>query len=104
MAKALLRTLGVEIISHVIQMGAAKVPAGAARPTPDQLDRVDENQVRCFDIDAGDAMIAEIKAAAKDGDSLGGIVEVLGFGVPVGLASHVDWHRQARRGRRRRRS
>ena len=93
-AKALLSHIGVEIISHVIQMGAARVPDGAVRPTPDQLDRVDENQVRCFDLDAGEAMIAEIKAAAKDGDSLGGVVEVLGFGVPVGLGSHVHWDRK----------
>jgi chorismate synthase len=93
-AKALLSHIGVEIISHVIQMGAARVPADAVRPTPDQLDRVDENQVRCFDIDASEAMISEIKAAAKDGDSLGGVVEVLGFGVPVGLGSHVHWDRK----------
>jgi chorismate synthase len=93
-AKALLRPLGVEIISHVIQMGGARVPADAARPTPDQLDRVDENQVRCFDLDTSEAMIAEVKAAAKDGDSLGGVVEVLGFGVPVGLGSHVHWDRK----------
>jgi chorismate synthase len=93
-AKVLLATIGVQIISHVIQMGAARVPAGAARPTPDQLDRVDENQVRCFDIESSEAMIAEIKAAAKDGDSLGGVVEVLGFGVPVGLGSHVHWDRK----------
>jgi len=93
-AKALLSYIGVEIISHVIQMGAARVPAGAARPTPDQLDRVDDNQVRCFDLDASEAMITEIKAAAKDGDSLGGVVEVLGFGVPVGLGSHVHWDRK----------
>jgi chorismate synthase len=93
-AKALLRELGVEVISHVIQMGAARVPDGAARPTPDELDRVDDNDVRCFDIESSEEMIAEIKAAAKDGDSLGGVVEVLGFGVPVGLGSHVHWDRK----------
>ncbi len=93
-AKALLSHIGVEIISHVIQMGTARVPADAIRPTPEQLDRVDENQVRCFDIEASEAMIGEIKAAAKDGDSLGGVVEVLGFGVPVGLGSHVHWDRK----------
>jgi chorismate synthase len=93
-AKALLRPLGIEIISHVIQMGTARVADGAVRPTPDQLDRVDGNDVRCFDIAAGEEMIGEIKAAAKDGDSLGGVVEVLGFGVPVGLGSHVHWDRK----------
>ncbi|MEM1333131.1 MAG: chorismate synthase [Actinomycetota bacterium] len=94
LAKALLKTLGVEVISHVIQMGAARVPDGAARPTPDQLDRVDGNEVRCFDIATADDMISEIKAAAKEGDSLGGVVEVLAFGLPVGLGSHVHWDRK----------
>lgn len=93
-AKKLLKSLGVEILSHVIQMGSARVPNNAARPTPAELYRVDENQVRCFDIEASKAMIAEIKAAAKDGDSLGGVVEVLAFGVPVGLGSHVHWDRK----------
>jgi chorismate synthase len=93
-AKALLQQLGVEIISHVIQMGAAHVPSSAARPTPDQRADVDDSPVRCFNRGAGEAMIAEIKAAAKDGDSLGGVVEVLGFGVPVGLGSHVHWDRK----------
>ncbi|MGA9275414.1 chorismate synthase [Ilumatobacter sp.] len=93
-AKELLRTLDVEVLSHVIQMGSVRVPDGADRPTPAELDRVDESQVRCFDIAATDDMIAEIKACAKDGDSLGGVVEVLGFNVPVGLGSHVHWDRK----------
>ncbi len=93
-AKRLLSHLGVEIISHVIQMGSARVPADAARPTPADLDAVDESPVRCFDNVAADAMIAEVKAAAKDGDSLGGVVEVLAFGVPIGLGSHVHWDRK----------
>lgn len=93
-AKKLLSHLGVEIISHIIQMGAARVPDGAARPTPADLDAVDESPVRCFDADASEAMVTEIKAAAKDGDSLGGVVEVLAFGVPIGLGSHVHWDRK----------
>jgi chorismate synthase len=55
---------------------------------------VDASSVRCFDGAAEEAMIAEIQAAAKDGDSLGGIVEVLGYGVPLGLGSHVHWDRK----------
>jgi chorismate synthase len=93
-AKKLLKSLGVEILSHVIQMGSVRVPNNAPRPTPAELDRVDGNQVRCFDIEASKAMIAEIKAAAKEGDSLGGVVEVLAFGVPVGLGSYVHWDRK----------
>ncbi len=93
-AKKLLSYLGVEVISHVIQMGAVRVGPGALRPTPADLDAVDTSEVRCFDIAATDAMIEAVKAAAKDGDSLGGVVEVLGFGVPVGLGSHVHWDRK----------
>jgi chorismate synthase len=94
LAKKLLAYLGIEVISHVIQMGSAKVPAGGVRPTPADLAEVDGSEVRCFDPVAGEAMVAAIKAAAKEGDSLGGVVEVLGFGVPVGLGSHVHWDRK----------
>ena len=92
-AKALLRTIGVDVLSHVVQLGPISAKS-TDRPTPLDLPVVDESQVRCFDADAEVAMIAEIKAAAKDGDSLGGIVEVLGYGVPVGLGSHVHWDRK----------
>ena len=93
LAKALLGTIGTEIISHVIQMGSARSAAGV-RPTTADLARVDESPVRCFEEGAEQAMIDEIKAAAKEGDSLGGIVEVLGYGVPIGLGSHVHWDRK----------
>ena len=92
-AKALLRTIGVDVLSHVVQLGPISAKS-TDRPTPLDLPVVDESQVRCFDADAEVVMIAEIKAAAKDGDSLGGIVEVLGYGVPVGLGSHVHWDRK----------
>jgi chorismate synthase len=93
LAKSLLAELDISILSHVIQMGAARSKA-AARPTIADLPQVDESPVRCFDAAAEEAMVAEIKAAAKDGDSLGGIVEVLAEGVPVGLGSHVHWDRK----------
>ncbi len=94
LAKKLLSYLGIEVISHVIQMGSVKVASGALRPTPADLGAVDESEVRCFDPAAGAAMVEAIKSAAKQGDSLGGVVEVLGFGVPVGLGSHVHWDRK----------
>ncbi len=94
LAKKLLSYLGIEVISHVIQMGSVKVASGALRPTPADLGAVDESEVRCFDPAAGAAMVEAIKSAAKEGDSLGGVVEVLGFGVPVGLGSHVHWDRK----------
>src|SRR4051812_8545194 len=93
LAKLLLRTIGVELVSHVLQLGPAR-SKGVARPTPADLERVDESSVRCFDPAAEEAMVAEVEAAAKVGDSLGGIVEVLAYGVPVGLGSHVHWDRK----------
>ena len=93
LAKALLAELDVEILSHVIQMGPARSKS-TTRPTMADLARVDESPVRCFDTAAEEAMVDAIKAASKDGDSLGGIVEVLAYGVPVGLGSHVHWDRK----------
>jgi len=92
LAKLLLRELGVDVLSHVVRMGRAV--STADRPKPADLTAVDESPVRCFDAVAAEAMVAEVKAAAKDGDSLGGIVEVLAYGVPVGLGSHVHWDRK----------
>jgi chorismate synthase len=93
LAKALLATIDVEILSHVVRIGAAAVPQGV-RPLASDLATIDESEVRCFDAAAESAMITEIKAAAKDGDSLGGIVEVIAYGVPVGLGSYVHWDRK----------
>ncbi len=92
-AKKLLSELGVSILSHVVAVGPVESKS-TMRPTPADLDQIDESPVRCFDADAEAAMVDEIKAAAKDGDSLGGIVEVLAYGVPVGLGSHVHWDRK----------
>lgn len=93
LAKSLLATIGTQVLSHVIQMGPARTKS-SERPQPHELARVDESPVRCFSTLAEELMIAEVKAAAKDGDSLGGICEVLGYGVPVGLGSHVHWDRK----------
>ncbi|CAA9256115.1 MAG: Chorismate synthase [uncultured Acidimicrobiales bacterium] len=93
LAKLLLRHLGVEVLSHVVQLGSVHSKA-VERPAPSDLPHVDDSQVRCFDPDAELAMVDEIKAAARDGDSLGGVVEVLAYGVPVGLGSHTHWDRK----------
>jgi len=92
-AKKLLSHIGVEIMSHVIQMGSARASLDAV-PMISDLAAIDESPVRCLDPASADAMVEQIKAAAKDGDSLGGVVEVLAFGVPVGLGSHVHWDRK----------
>jgi chorismate synthase len=94
LAKLLLMHLGVSIVSHVVGLGDATTNPDSARPGPSDLERVDGSQVRCFDPSAEEAMIAAVKAAAKDGDSLGGVAEVLAYGVPVGLGSHVHWDRK----------
>jgi chorismate synthase len=93
LAKNLLSHLGVQVISHVVQIGSVRSKT-TDRPVPADLDRIDESSVRCFDSDAEAAMIEEIKAIASEGDSLGGVVEVLGYGVPVGWGSHVHWDRR----------
>ena len=93
LAKALLATIGVEVLSHVVRIGTVSTP-GDVRPVPGERDRVDESEVRCFDLTSAEAMIREIKACAKEGDSLGGIVEVIAYGVPVGLGSYVHWDRK----------
>jgi chorismate synthase len=92
-AKLLLARIGIGVISHVVQMGQVRSKA-AERPTPADLERVDASPLRCFDAATEEAMVEEIKAVAREGDSLGGVVEVLAYGVPVGLGSHVHWDRR----------
>ncbi|MFF8959629.1 chorismate synthase [Streptomyces sp. NPDC014894] len=86
-------TAGIEIVSHVVELAGAKAPYGLL-PTPADVARLDEDPVRCLDADASKAMVAEIDQAHKDGDTLGGVVEVVAHGVPVGLGSHVHWDRR----------
>ena len=93
LAKIFLGTIGVEILSHVVQMGSARNTT-AVRPLMSDLALVDESPVRCFNKESEAQMITQIEAAAKDGDSLGGIVEVLAYGMPVGLGSYVHWDRK----------
>jgi chorismate synthase len=93
-AKALLRQgYGVELLSHVVSIGTVAAPADAV-PGAQDRDAVDNDPVRCFDADASAAMVEEIEAARKDGDTLGGVVEVVVHGLPPGLGSHVHWDRR----------
>ncbi len=93
LAKSLLTSIGIDIVSHVVRIGTVATPPGV-RPAPGDLAIVDASEVRCFDAPSAESMVAEIKAAAKEGDSLGGIVEVVAYGVPVGLGSYVHWDRK----------
>jgi chorismate synthase len=93
-ARAFLRqVLGVEVISHVVSLGSVSAEHGVL-PGPDDLDVIDSSPVRAFDPATTEAMVAEVDAARKDGDTLGGIVEVVVHGLPPGLGSHVHWDRR----------
>jgi chorismate synthase len=94
LARRFLRqVLGAQIVSHVVSIGAVSAPDGLA-PLPEDAARVDGDPVRCLDPVASAAMQAEIDAARKDGDTLGGVVEVAVYGLPPGLGSHVHWDRR----------
>jgi chorismate synthase len=88
------QALGVRILSHVVALGSVSVPDGTPIPGPEDLARIDEDPVRCADAAASAAMVAEVDEARKDGDTLGGVVEVLAYGLPPGLGSFTQWDRR----------
>ncbi|MHB1431177.1 MAG: chorismate synthase [Streptosporangiaceae bacterium] len=87
------QALGAEIVSHVVALGGVRAPDGVL-PGPRDQAAVDADPVRCLDPAASAAMVTEIDSARKDGDTLGGVVEVLAYGLPPGLGSHVHWDRR----------
>ncbi|RZS89411.1 chorismate synthase [Motilibacter rhizosphaerae] len=91
--KFLEQVLGASVLSHVVRIGGAVAPAGSV-PEPGDLERVDADPVRALDPAASAAMVEEIDRAHKDGDTLGGVVEVVVHGLPPGLGSHVHWDRR----------
>jgi chorismate synthase len=88
------QALGVRVLSHVVALGGVSVPAEVALPVPEDLARIDDDPVRCLDATTSAAMIAEVDAARRDGDTLGGVVEVLAYGLPPGLGSFTQWDRR----------
>lgn len=89
-ARAFLRqALGVEVVSHVVSIGAS-TPYDGPPPSAADLERIDASPVRAFDVAAEESMIAEIEAAKRDGDTLGGVVEVVVHGLPIGLGSFTS--------------
>jgi chorismate synthase len=84
---------GIRVVSHVVRLGPVVAPEGLL-PTPADLDRIDADPVRCLDPETSAAMVAEIDACHKEGDTLGGVVEVLAYNLPPGLGSHVHWDRR----------
>jgi chorismate synthase len=85
--------LGVRLVSHVVELGSVAVKPGLVAH-PDDAERIDADPLRCLDPDASARMVAEVDAAKKDADTLGGIVEVLAYGLPPGLGTHVQWDRR----------
>jgi len=93
-AKAFLEQLGIELVSHTLAIGPVRVPEGSPLPRPRDVDALDADPVRCWDTATSALMVAEIDDAHKEGDTLGGVVEVLAYGVPPGLGSHGHWERR----------
>jgi chorismate synthase len=91
-SKMLLAEVGVTILSHVVRIGS--IAADSVLPESGDLSRIDASPVRCIDEQAEQAMISTIDVAKKERDTLGGVVEVLAYGVPVGIGSHVHWDRR----------
>jgi chorismate synthase len=93
-ARAFLRqAAGIEVLSHVVSIGGVSIPAGMI-PAVADFERIDEDPVRCIDPGTSAAILDEISAAHRDGDTLGGVVEVVAYGLPPGLGSHVHWDRR----------
>jgi chorismate synthase len=85
---------GIRLVSHTVAIGTAGVGDDAVLPTPDDVAALDADPVRTLDAAGSAAMVAEVEAARKDGDTLGGVVEVVAYGLPPGLGSHVHWDRR----------
>src|SRR6478736_3002827 len=87
------QSTGARMVSHVVELGGVPAPAGSV-PTADDVAHLDADPVRCLDPDASKLMVERIDQAHKDGDTLGGVVEVVVHGLPPGLGSHVHWDRR----------
>jgi chorismate synthase len=88
------QSVGITILSHVLSIGSIRVPEGTALPLATDMKKIDGDPVRCADSATSELMITEIENAHRDGDTLGGVVEVLAFNMPPGLGSHVHWDRR----------
>lgn len=93
-ARSFLSELGVRLVAHTLAIGPVRVPDDAPLPLPGDVDRLDSDPLRCLHAETSLAMVAEVDSAHKEGDTLGGVVEVLAYGVPPGLGSYVHWDRR----------
>jgi chorismate synthase len=88
------QSVGITILSHVLSIGSVRVPHDSPLPTIEDFDKIDADSVRCFDDATSVAMIAEVDSARVEGDTLGGVVEVIAYNMPPGLGSYVHWDRR----------
>ncbi|WP_105036683.1 chorismate synthase [Cryobacterium aureum] len=93
-ARSFLNELGIQLVSHTIAIGPVRVPDETPLPQPGDVDALDSDPLRCFDAATSALMVAEVDAAHQDGDTLGGVVEVLAYNLPPGLGSFVHWDRR----------
>lgn len=93
-ARSFLGGLGIELVSHTLAVGAVRVPADSSLPRPADVETLDADPLRCFDPATSARMVEEVDRAHDDGDTLGGIVEVLAYGLPPGLGSYTHWDRR----------
>jgi chorismate synthase len=93
-ASSFLNELGISLVTHTVAIGSVSSALDAQLPTRKDLERLDEDPVRCFDAETSKRMIAEIDECHKDGDTLGGVTETLVYGTPPGLGSFVHWDRR----------
>jgi chorismate synthase len=93
-ASSFLRELGIGLVSHTVALGEVAVPAGSPVPGPGDVEALDADPLRCFDAQTSAAMVREVDDAHDNGQTLGGVVEVIATGLPVGLGSYVHWDRR----------
>jgi len=93
-ASSFLRSLGIELVTHTVSIGTVFAERGANLPRPSDVDTIDEDPLRCFNKETSSQMVAEVESAHKDGDTLGGVVETLVYGMPPGVGSYVHWDRR----------
>lgn len=93
-ATSFLKSLGIELVTHTVAIGTVEAPLDGALPRPKDVDALDADPLRCFDAEVSARMVAEVEAAHKDGDTLGGVVETLVYGMPPGVGSYVHWDRR----------
>jgi chorismate synthase len=93
-ARSFLAELGIRFVSHTVAIGPVAVPLSAPLPHPNDVDQIDADEMRCFHKETAALMLAEVQAVHKEGDTIGGVVEVNAYGLPPGLGSFTHWDKR----------